>query len=46
MQIKASANRIRVAPRKARLIANLVRGLKTDEAINQLNYNIKKYNHN
>ncbi len=42
MQIKASANRIRVAPRKARLIANLVRGLKTDEAINQLNYNIKK----
>lgn len=42
MQIKASANKIRVAPRKARLVAGLVRGLKTDLAINQLEYSIKK----
>ncbi|MBL7058133.1 50S ribosomal protein L22 [Patescibacteria group bacterium] len=42
MKITANANGIRISPRKVRLVADLVRGLKTDAALNQLNYCGKK----
>lgn len=41
MQVKAHARYIRMSPRKLRLVANLIRGLKTDEAIFQLKFTNK-----
>lgn len=42
MAVKAKLNRLRVAPRKARLVADLVRGKEIDDAINTLNFCRKK----
>lgn len=41
MQVKAKARYIRMSPRKLRLIANLIKGLKVDEAIFQLKFTNK-----
>jgi large subunit ribosomal protein L22 len=38
MEVKAEVNYIRVAPRKMKELARLVRGLKTQEAIAKLNF--------
>jgi large subunit ribosomal protein L22 len=42
MEVKAKANFIKIAPRKVRLVAGLVRGLKAEEALEQLK-NSKKH---
>ncbi len=42
MEIKASLNNLRMAPRKVRLVANLVKGKSAVEAKNQLRFLIKK----
>lgn len=42
MEIKASLNNLRMAPRKVRLVANLVKGKSASEAKNQLRFLIKK----
>lgn len=41
MEIKAKAKYIRMSPRKVRLVVNIIRGLKANEALDQLNF-IKK----
>ncbi len=41
MKVSAKLNNIRIAPRKTRLVANLIKGLDVDEAINQLNSTVK-----
>jgi large subunit ribosomal protein L22 len=38
MEVRASAQRVRVSPRKARLVVDLVRGKKVDEAIAMLRF--------
>jgi len=38
MQAKAKLKFLRMSPKKVRLVANLIRGLKAEEAINQLNF--------
>ncbi len=38
MEVKASVKNIRISPRKARLVIDLVRGVKVDEALNQLKF--------
>jgi len=38
MQVKAKLKYLRMAPKKVRLVANLIKGLKTDEAIYQLGF--------
>ncbi|MCX6742730.1 MAG: 50S ribosomal protein L22 [Candidatus Parcubacteria bacterium] len=38
MQVKAKLKYLRMAPKKVRLVANLIKGLKTDEAIHQLGF--------
>ena len=42
MQIIAKANRIRISPRKVSLVAGLVRGLKINDALDQLQFCNKK----
>jgi len=42
MEIKAKVKNIRMAPRKVRLVANLIRGKKVVEAENILNFAIKR----
>jgi len=42
MEIKASLNQLRMSPRKARLVADMVRGMKTDKALDQLRFGNKK----
>lgn len=42
MQTKAKLRYLRVAPRKVRLLIDLVRGMKVDEALIQLQYSGKK----
>ncbi|MFH1030888.1 MAG: 50S ribosomal protein L22 [bacterium] len=42
MEVKASLNNLRIGPRKVRLAADLVRGLKADAAISQLRHLNKK----
>lgn len=42
MQVKAQLNNLRIAPKKVRLVANLVKGLKVDAALNQLRFLNKK----
>ncbi len=42
MQIKASIKNFRTTPRKARLIANFVRGKKVEEALTELKFVNKK----
>lgn len=38
MDIKASAKYIRISPKKVRLVADVVRGMKTDKALDQLKF--------
>jgi len=38
MEVRASAQRVRISPRKARLVVDLVRGKKLDEAIAMLRF--------
>ncbi len=42
MQITAKLKYLRIAPRKVRLVANLIRGKRIEEAQNILNFTIKK----
>ena len=42
MEVRASARYIRVAPRKARLVVDIVRGMDVDKALQQLNFSPKK----
>lgn len=41
MKVTAKLNNLRIAPRKSRLIANLVKGLDVQDALNQLDSTIK-----
>ena len=41
MQVYAHLRNLRIAPRKVRLVIDLVRGMKVDEALNQLAFNPK-----
>jgi large subunit ribosomal protein L22 len=41
MQVTAKLNNLRIAPRKTRLVANLIKGLDVDTAIDQLDMTIK-----
>jgi large subunit ribosomal protein L22 len=41
MKVSAKLNNLRIAPRKTRLVANLIKGLDVDEALNQLDNIIK-----
>jgi large subunit ribosomal protein L22 len=42
MEVKASLKHLRTAPRKTRLVASLVRGLKVSKAVDQLKFSDKK----
>ncbi len=41
-EIKAKLNNLRIAPRKVRLVANLIRGKRVDEALSLLRFAAKK----
>ena len=41
MEVKAKLNRIQVSPRKVRLVIDTIRGLDTEEAIDQLQFSSK-----
>ncbi len=45
MEVKASLKHLRISPRKARLVAGLVRGSEVNKAINQLKFLNKKSAH-
>lgn len=42
MQVSAKLNNLRIAPRKIRLVTNLIKKMDIEEAINQLDFAIKK----
>ena len=42
MEIKATLNNLRISPRKARQVAVLVKGMKAEQAKNQLTFLVKK----
>lgn len=42
MKVSAQLNQIRIAPRKARLVANLIVGLDVDEALYQMEAQVKR----
>jgi len=42
MRVSAKLNNLRIAPRKIRLVTNLIKKMDVDEAIDQLDVNIKK----
>lgn len=42
MEVKASLNNLRVSPRKARLLADLIRGLDVNKALDQLKFSNKR----
>ncbi len=42
MAVRATAKYLRVSPRKGRLLADLVRGMDVEEALNQLKFNQKQ----
>lgn len=42
MQVGATAKRLRIAPRKLRLVADQVRGKRVDEAMDILNFSTQK----
>lgn len=42
MQVKAKLNNLRISPRKVRLVADLVRGLDVDEALDQIGISYKR----
>jgi large subunit ribosomal protein L22 len=41
MEVKAKAKHIKMSPRKVRLVADVVRGLKAEDALNQLTFSPK-----
>ena len=41
MQVKAMAQQIRIAPRKVRLVLDMERGMKVEDALAQLTYSSK-----
>jgi large subunit ribosomal protein L22 len=44
MQVTAKLNNLRISPRKARIVANFIKGLDISEALNQLDAIIRKSN--
>lgn len=42
MKVNAQLNNLRIAPRKAKLVADLVRGLDVDDAVAQLNFTVRR----
>ncbi len=42
MQVSATAKRLRVSPRKARLVVDLVRGMRVEAALNVLAFSTQK----
>jgi large subunit ribosomal protein L22 len=42
MEAKAICRNLRIAPRKVRLVADLVRGMRVNEALVQLQFNLKR----
>jgi large subunit ribosomal protein L22 len=42
MKVSAKLNNLRIAPRKAKLVADLIRGLDIDDALTQLNVTVKR----
>jgi large subunit ribosomal protein L22 len=42
MKVTASLNNLRIAPRKTKILADLIRGIDTQEALNQLGMNIRR----
>lgn len=42
MEVKANLKHLRIAPRKSRLVAGLIRGMEVNKAINQLKFANKK----
>ena len=42
MKVSATAKRLRISPRKARLVANQVRGKRVSDAVNILNFSNRK----
>lgn len=42
MQVKAQLNNLRLAPRKVRAVANLIKGKNTSEALSQLEYFVRR----
>jgi large subunit ribosomal protein L22 len=42
MQVSAKLNNLRIAPRKIRLVTNLIKKMDIEEAVNQLDFTIKK----
>jgi len=42
MKVKASLNNLRIAPRKSRLVANLIKGMDVKEALLQLDIQVKR----
>lgn len=42
MKVKATLNNLRIAPRKTKLVVDLIKGLETKDAINQLDIIIKR----
>ena len=45
MQVSATAKRLRLSPQKARLVADQVRGMPVEEALNLLEFSPKKAAH-
>lgn len=46
MEVKAQLKNLRIAPRKVRLVANLIKGMDTTNAVSQLEYSTKKSSEN
>jgi len=42
MKVSAKLNNLRIAPRKSKLVADLIRGLDIDDALTQLDYTVKR----
>ncbi|HMB65896.1 MAG TPA: uL22 family ribosomal protein, partial [Patescibacteria group bacterium] len=42
MEVKAKVKHNRISPRKARLVVDVVRGMRIDQALNQLRFLHKK----
>jgi len=42
MKVSAKLNNLRIAPRKSKLVADLIRGLDIDDALTQLDYAVKR----
>ncbi len=42
MKVKATLKNLRIAPRKTKLVVDMIKGLETKDAINQLNITVKR----